>query len=116
VVEDNAVNQLITRKILENWGHQVTIVEDGEQAVKTTEETDFDAILMDIQMPNMDGITATRLIRLRENNSGHHTPIIAVTAHAGENDQKACFEAGMDDFICKPLDKNRLKIALTKLA
>lgn len=116
VVEDNAVNQLITRKILENWGHQVTIVEDGEQAVKTTEETDFDAILMDIQMPNMDGITATRLIRLQENNSDRHTPIIAVTAHAGENDQKACFEAGMDDFICKPLDKNRLKIALTKLA
>jgi signal transduction histidine kinase/ligand-binding sensor domain-containing protein/CheY-like chemotaxis protein len=103
VAEDNKINQKLIRKILENLGHTVTLTANGKEALeKYTVET-FDAVLMDIQMPEMDGIEATREIR-RIERGPFHIPIIALTAHAMKGDREKFLEAGMDDYISKPID------------
>ena len=106
--EDNRVNQRLLVRLLEKEGHNVTLVEDGEAAVAASDETDFDVILMDVQMPVMDGLEATRVIRRREQQTGKHVPIVALTAHAMKGDRERCLEAGMDAYVAKPVQKQEL--------
>lgn len=103
VAEDNAVNQRLAERLLQRRGHSVRIVEDGAEAVKAVSEDNFDVILMDVQMPNLDGFQATAAIREREKDSGDHIPIIAMTAHAMRGDRERCLAAGMDGYVSKPL-------------
>jgi two-component system, sensor histidine kinase and response regulator len=99
------INQKVTTRILEKWGHRVTVAENGKAAIAELEKQQFDLILMDIQMPEMDGLDATRQIRdLSRRGALPHTPIVALTAHALKADEHQCFEAGMDDYITKPID------------
>jgi CheY-like chemotaxis protein len=103
LAEDNVVNQRVARAILERAGHTVVVASTGESAVSTWHEQPFDVVLMDVQMPDIDGFQATALIREKEKVSGTHTPIIAMTAHAMSGDRERCLEAGMDDYISKPI-------------
>ncbi|MBT8122884.1 MAG: response regulator [Gammaproteobacteria bacterium] len=111
VAEDNPVNQLFTSEVLKSMGCRVTAVNDGLQAVEAFMTGHYDAILMDMQMPNLDGLGATRAIRAAENASAH-TPIIAVTANALKGDCETCLAAGVDDFISKPFDISDLQAVL----
>jgi two-component system, sensor histidine kinase and response regulator len=114
LAEDNAVNSLLTQRLLEKYGHTVLTVENGVEAIAAWEQEKnrLDAILMDIQMPEMDGLTAIRTIRASEQGSGHRMPIIALTAHAMKGDREKCLEAGADDYITKPLHAPDLLAAL----
>jgi signal transduction histidine kinase/ActR/RegA family two-component response regulator len=103
LAEDNRVNQLLASRLLERQGHVVTIAGNGAAALALLENAVFDLILMDIQMPDIDGLTATRLIRQREMNSGRHMPILAMTAHAMKGDRERCLDAGMDGYLVKPV-------------
>lgn len=116
VAEDNKINQMVARKILEREGFEVDIVEKGTDAVKAVEENDYAFVLMDIQMPEMDGYEATSIIREAEEVSGKHIPIIALTASALEKDRELCLQAGMDDYVSKPVDKEDLIRALKEAA
>jgi signal transduction histidine kinase/CheY-like chemotaxis protein len=111
VAEDNAVNQTVAVRILERWGCVVEVVEDGRSAVQRALEARPDVVLMDVQMPEMDGYEATQSIRAKEP-AGERLPIIAMTAHAMESDRLRCLEAGMDDFVSKPIEPTRLLAAL----
>jgi signal transduction histidine kinase/CheY-like chemotaxis protein len=104
VCEDNPVNQKLARRILESQGHSVTAANDGQEALERLEHEPFDLILMDIQMPKMDGYEATACIRSMEKSrgEGQHIPILAMTAHAMESDCNRCLAAGMDGYIRKP--------------
>ena len=104
VVEDNKVNQLILTSILKKLGYQIITADNGKEAVTVLKDEEVDAILMDCQMPVMDGYEATKVIR--EINSNRKTPILAVTANALSEDRVKCFESGMDDYIKKPIDKD----------
>jgi len=115
VAEDNKINQIVVQKILEKEGFEVDIVETGAEAVKALEKTSYAAVLMDIQMPEMDGYQATRLIREMEKVTGQHQPIITLTASAMEEDREKSFKAGADDFIIKPIDKTHLMKSLYNL-
>jgi signal transduction histidine kinase/CheY-like chemotaxis protein len=112
LAEDNKVNQALATRLLEKWGHIVTIVENGADAVETLSQRSFDVVLMDVQMPRMDGLEATTAIRLKERATGEHVPIIALTAHALNGDRERCMEAGMDGYVTKPLSRKELQIAL----
>jgi CheY-like chemotaxis protein len=111
VAEDSPVNQKLALAILRRMGHQVTLVTTGTAAVETWKREAFDLVLMDIQMPEMDGLEATRNIRAIERPGGARTPIIAMTAHAMGGDRERCLEAGMDDHVAKPI--NRADLAAT---
>ncbi len=115
LAEDGAVNRAVFVGLLEREGHQVVCVEDGEAAVAAWREFEFDAILMDVQMPRMDGLKATELIRQEEKIAGGHIPIIAITAAAMEGDQANCRQAGMDDYLSKPIDMNQLQRVLDSI-
>lgn len=104
IVEDNIVNRKVAYFMLEKKGHKVTGVEDGKEALKALENNIFDLILMDVQMPVMDGFEATETIRKKEESTGGHIPIIAMTAHAMKGDRERCLESGMDDYMTKPLN------------
>jgi signal transduction histidine kinase/DNA-binding response OmpR family regulator len=108
LAEDNDVNRRVAIKILERAGHHVVPVGDGEEALKALLSQTFDVVLMDIQMPEMDGLEATRAIRRRELQTSVHVPIIALTAHATSDDRERCLEAGMDDYISKPINARAL--------
>jgi len=108
LAEDNKVNQLLAQKLLKKRGYQVTIVEDGQQALETVKTEVFDVILMDVQMPVMGGFEATQAIRKWEKKRGFHTIIIAMTANDREGDRDECLQAGMDDYINKPLSPKKL--------
>ena len=103
LVEDNLVNQKVAGKMLERSGHGVTIANNGQEAVATFARHPFDLVLMDIQMPVMDGFEATQAIRDLEKDSGRHTPIIALTAHAISGYREKCLERGLDDYLSKPM-------------
>jgi two-component system sensor histidine kinase/response regulator len=102
VAEDNATSQLIAKKTLEKMGHTVAIAGNGSEAARLVEKNNFDLVLMDAEMPIMNGLEATRYIRKKERDSGRHIPIIAMTAYAMKVDQNRCLEAGMDGYISKP--------------
>ena len=108
LVEDNHVNQRLATKLLEKRGHHVTVTGTGQGAVQQAQNESFDVILMDVQMPDMDGLEATTLIRAAENGQPRRTPIIAVTAHSMKGDRERCLAAGMDNYITKPFDAVRL--------
>ena len=104
LAEDNPVNQRLVKRLLEKRGHIVEIAGTGRQAVALAEQKAFDIILMDVQMPDMDGVETTKNIRKREGAQGKHTPIIALTAHTMRGDRERCLAAGMDTFINKPIE------------
>ncbi|MBC8117053.1 MAG: response regulator, partial [Candidatus Saccharimonas sp.] len=103
LAEDNVVNQRLAVRLLERRGHTVVVVNNGRQALAALERERFDAVLMDVQMPEMDGFETTAAIRERELSTRAHLPIIAMTAHAMKGDRERCFEAGMDGYVAKPL-------------
>ncbi|MFQ5730990.1 MAG: response regulator [Planctomycetaceae bacterium] len=103
LVEDSLYNQKLAQGVLLKFGHHVTVAETGVQAVNAARLISFDLILMDVQMPEMDGLEATRRIRARERETGDHVPIIAMTAQALRGDRERCLDAGMDDYLSKPV-------------
>jgi PAS domain S-box-containing protein len=108
IVEDEPINQLVTRKQLERWNQKVSIANNGKEALDLLQEIKVDCILMDVQMPEMDGVTATGILREREKGTGRHVPVIAFTAAAMSGDRERFLEAGMDDYIAKPIDVEQL--------
>ena len=108
LAEDNRVNQLVATKIMEKWGCRVDCVANGLEAVAAFSRTRYDAVLMDCQMPEMDGYTAAREIRRLEKSKETRIPIIAQTAHAMKGDRQRCLDAGMDDYISKPINADHL--------
>jgi signal transduction histidine kinase/CheY-like chemotaxis protein len=117
VVEDNPVNRLYVTALLKKWGHRSVEAEDGHQAIARWQERPFDAILMDVQMPGRDGLSATRAIRAleAERSQGRPTAVIALTAHAFAEDEARCRDAGMDAYLCKPLNADQLRGVLADL-
>jgi PAS domain S-box-containing protein len=113
VAEDNPVNQVVVARVLERCGTRVTVVADGEKALEALARRRFDAVLMDCQMPGMDGYEATRELRRRESGR-RHTPVIAMTAHAMAGDREHCIEAGMDDYVTKPVRHAEISAALRR--
>jgi CheY-like chemotaxis protein len=103
VAEDNLVNQKLLSKLLERRGHLALVVKNGQEVLDLLQENSFDVLLLDVQMPVMDGITAAREIRAREAGTDRHLPIIALTAHAMLEDRQRCLAAGMDDYLSKPI-------------
>ena len=108
LTEDNVVNQRVAVRILEKAGHVVAVAENGKAALRMLAEQTFDLILMDIQMPEMGGFEATALIRQKEERTGRHIPIVAMTAHAMAGDRERCLDAGMDDYLAKPVAASAL--------
>jgi two-component system sensor histidine kinase/response regulator len=115
LAEDNAVNQLLAVRLLEKRGYSVSVAGDGHTAIAAFEKESFDLVLMDIQMPDMDGFEATAKIREKDKLSGEHTPIIAMTAHALKGDQERCIAAGMDGYVSKPIRTIELISAIENL-
>jgi CheY-like chemotaxis protein len=103
LVEDNVINHTLATRILEKRGHTVTLAMSGTEALAAMETRSFDLVLMDVQMPGMDGFQATAIIRTRELALGRHTPIMAMTAHAMKGDRQRCLQAGMDGYVSKPI-------------
>jgi PAS domain S-box-containing protein len=108
VVEDNIVNQRLAEHLLRNRGHAVTIANNGREALEVLERQRFDLALVDVQMPEMDGLQLTAAIRNKEKGTGVHLPIIAMTAYAMKGDRERCLEAGMDDYVAKPINSKQL--------
>lgn len=103
MAEDNLLNQKLGMRLLEKQGWKVTPANNGKEVLDLLEKNRFDFILMDVQMPEMDGIEATHEIRKREKETGSHIPIIALTANAFVEDRRRCLEAGMDEYTTKPI-------------
>jgi CheY-like chemotaxis protein len=114
LAEDGEVNRAVMVELLKRSGHRVTLVEDGGEAVDAWRKQTFDAIFMDLQMPTMDGIEATKAIR-REESKDKHVPIIAITAAAMKSDQEQCLAAGMDEYISKPINFAKFRRLLSRL-
>jgi CheY-like chemotaxis protein len=108
LVEDNAVNQMVARSLLERRGFDVVVAANGREGVDAFQRGRFDLVLMDIQMPEMDGFEALAAIRAAEEPTGRHTPVVALTAHALEEDRERCLAAGMDDYLSKPIEAAKL--------
>jgi signal transduction histidine kinase/DNA-binding response OmpR family regulator len=115
VVEDNPINLRLTAAILESMGHVVVTTHSGQEAIDRLHSELVDLVLMDIQMPNMSGIDATKRIRELETSTGKHLPIIAVTAHAMEGDRERCLAAGMDDYLPKPIQEEDLREMIRRI-
>ena len=116
LAEDNLVNQKLARRLLEKQGHEVAIAENGREALAAIEKDGFELVLMDVQMPEMDGFVATQVIREREAGTGRHLPIIAMTAHAMKGDEERCLEAGMDGYVSKPINAAELLAVIEEAA
>ena len=109
LAEDNPVNQTLAVRVLERLGHRVQVANNGREAIERAEAEQFDLILMDVQMPEMDGLEATSAIRAAEAGTGKHVPIVAMTAHAMKGDREKCLGAGMDGYLAKPIRIDDLK-------
>ncbi len=114
LVEDNAINQVLAVRLLEKRGHSVTVAGNGKDALAALEKHSFNLVFMDVQMPEMDGFEAAAAIREKEKTSGNHLPVIAMTAHAMAGDKERCVEAGMDDYITKPIRGEELSDLLER--
>ena len=108
LAEDSLVNQKLAVALLEGQGHKVRVVNNGREAIAALPTEKFDIVLMDVQMPEMDGLEATAKIRVSEQNTGTHIPIIAMTAHALKGDRERCMQAGMDAYVAKPIRADEL--------
>ncbi len=115
LAEDNIINQRLAQVLLKKLGHTVTVANDGREAVDLFEAEAFDLVLMDVQMPRMDGFEATAMIRAKEKQTGRHIPIVALTAHAMTGDEQRCLAAGMDGYLTKPIQQKALWAALDKV-
>jgi two-component system sensor histidine kinase/response regulator len=115
LAEDNIVNQKLAVRLLQRRGHTVTIATDGREVLELLDRETFDLILMDVQMPNMSGFECAGAIRRVEKLNGRHLPIIAMTAHAMAGDRERCLEAGMDDYVCKPVNPTALFEAIDRV-
>jgi PAS domain S-box-containing protein len=115
LAEDSLVNQRLALALLERRQHQVQVAQTGKQVLALLEQQPFDLILMDVQMPEMDGLAATRAIREAEKRSGRHMPIIAMTAHALKGDRERCLQAGMDEYVPKPVREMQLWTAIDRV-
>jgi PAS domain S-box-containing protein len=115
LAEDNAVNRKVVIRMLERRGHRVEAVADGRQALAALARAHFDLVLMDVQMPGMDGLETTARVRVHEAGTGRHVPIVALTAHAMEGDRERCLAAGMDGYVSKPIDAAELAEAIARL-
>lgn len=116
LAEDNAVNRKLAIRLLEKHGHTVVATENGRAALDAIDRERFDLVLMDVQMPVMDGLEAIRNVRAIEQRTGAHLPIIALTAHAMKGDRERCLEVGADDYLTKPIRSAALFAALDQLA
>jgi len=116
LAEDNPVNQVLGIRLLEKFGHRVTLANNGREAVEKYQQGPFDVILMDVDMPEMNGYDATATIRGLEQANGRHIPIVAMTAHAMDGSRERCLEAGMDGYISKPIDTEALWLELERIA
>lgn len=115
IAEDNPINQKLAVRLLQKHGHTSIVANNGREAIETWARQPFDAILMDMMMPEMDGLEATIAIREHEKTTGQHIPIIAVTANAMTGDRDKCLAAGMDEYISKPVDTIKLYEVLDRL-
>jgi CheY-like chemotaxis protein len=115
LAEDSPTNQLIAKFNLEKAGYVVEVVDDGKKAVQALEEGSFDLVLMDVFMPEMDGLEATRAIRQREKGSGRRVPIVAMTGTDTQEHRAKCLEAGMDGFVSKPVTADEFHKVLASL-
>jgi CheY-like chemotaxis protein/HPt (histidine-containing phosphotransfer) domain-containing protein len=115
LAEDNPVNQTLAVRILEKLGHKAQVVNNGREALGRSQAEEFDLILMDVQMPEMDGLEATTAIRAAEASTGKHVPIVAMTAHAMKGDREKCLSAGMDGYLSKPIRIDELKQAMSEV-
>ncbi|MBI1211364.1 MAG: response regulator, partial [Alphaproteobacteria bacterium] len=116
VAEDNRINVMLANSLLTKMGHRVDTVANGREALDALARAPYDIVLMDVHMPEMDGLEATRRIRLAEaaGRRRGRLPIVALTASALEGDKQICIEAGMDDFLPKPLDPDQLRAVLAR--
>jgi two-component system sensor histidine kinase/response regulator len=114
LAEDNKVNQMLALTLLKKRGYDVAVADNGRQAVDLVARSEFDVVLMDVQMPELDGFEATAVLRAAEAETTKRLPIIAVTAHAMEGDRQRCLAAGMDDYISKPIDPDKLEAAILR--
>ena len=115
LAEDNATNRVLATRLLEKQGHTIVLAENGRQAIEILERQKVDAVLMDLQMPEMDGLEAIHAIREKEKAKGGHLPIIALTAHAMKGDRERCLAAGADDYVTKPIRTQELLAALERV-
>ena len=115
MAEDNPVSQRLAARLLEKQGHEVVVAMTGRQVLERMEQGAFDLVLMDVQMPEVDGFEATARIRARERAAGWHTPILATTAHALKGDRERCLAAGMDGYLAKPVQPRELIEAIARL-
>jgi len=115
LVEDSLINQKLARALLEGEGHRITVAYNGRQAIDAMDEGRFDLVVMDVQMPEMDGLEATARIRAKQRQTGFRTPILAMTAYAQKGDRQRCLEAGMDGYIAKPIRAEELFAAIEAL-
>ena len=116
VAEDNPVNEAVIVRALQKMGHLPVVAHDGKEALSLATSRAFDVVFMDVQMPEMDGLAATRAIRESETDTGTHLPIFAMTAHAMKGDRELCLQAGMDGYISKPLRFSEIESTLASLA
>ena len=116
LAEDNPVNSRLAVRLMEKLGHSVLAVVNGRAALEALDRDSFDVVLMDIQMPEMDGYRATAALREKEKETGMHVPVVALTAHAMSTDREKCFEAGMDGYLSKPIDLKELRDTLNSIA
>jgi signal transduction histidine kinase/CheY-like chemotaxis protein len=116
LAEDNPINQKLATRLLEKRGHQVTVTGNGKEALAALAERAYDLVLMDVQMPEMDGLEATRALREREKITGTHQPVVAMTALAMKGDRERCIEAGMDGYLTKPIRQQELDELLDRYA
>jgi signal transduction histidine kinase/CheY-like chemotaxis protein len=115
LAEDNTVNQILARRLIEKRGHTITVANNGREALAMIEKQEFDLVLMDVQMAEMDGFEATAALRAREKGSGGHLPVIAMTAHAMKGDEERCLHAGMDGYVAKPIQASLLFAAIEQV-
>ena len=116
IAEDNVVNQKLAMRLVEKRGHRAVVAANGLEAVQASKTQHFDLILMDVQMPEMDGYEAAQRIRERERDNGRRIPIVALTAHAMQGDEQCCLDAGMDGYLSKPIERDRLYALLDTTA
>ena len=115
LAEDSEINQEVAMQLLRRWGHVVTVAGNGKEAVAAWEQHKYDLVLMDVQMPEMDGLEATESIRASEKAKGGHIPVIAMTAHAMKGDLEVCLASGMDSYVSKPIEARKLLQAIRNL-